>query len=128
MSTAADAHAGASASAAPPKDDASRALAASLAAKADAAAQKAWLRPALWEGTGPLPSANDDARATFVAWNIRQAWCVNASRDPRDRLDRILSTLDAAHALGVGAGVRLLPVPARGVAAAVIDPDRSPPP
>ena len=94
--------AGASAPATPPRDAASRALEATLAARGDAAAQSAWLRPALWEGTGQLPSTRNDDRASFVAWNIRQAWCVTASRDPRERQDRIISTLDAAHALGVG--------------------------
>ena len=63
--------------------------------------QKEWLRPGLWEGTGRLPALSDDSRATFVAWNLRQAWCVTSSRDPRDRRERICSTLDAARALGV---------------------------
>ena len=90
-----------SAGATAPASGASRALASSLAAKTDAAVQKLWLRPGLWEGTGQLPSVSDNARATFVAWNIRQAWCVTSSRDPRDRQDRIYSILDAAHTLGV---------------------------
>ena len=90
-----------SAGATAPASDASRALATSLAAKTDAAVQKLWLRPGLWEGTGQLPSVSDNARATFVAWNIRQAWCVTSSRDTRDRQDRIYSILDAAHTLGV---------------------------